>query len=138
MPETAKAMLRLLTTLLICGAAWLPAYGLADESDSTDDTSGWQLSPHHWHQRVEDARRRTEAFVAAARSRQTETSPPITHDEASAADQRIMNDDNLRPGDVVATSKGLFVFVGRSEGQHAPDDFKLVQDAAQLTGTAKR
>lgn len=124
--ESAKAMSNPLALLLICSLAWIPVSCLAEEpSASSGDTPDWQLSLHSWRQRVEDARRRTDEFVAEARSRQRETSP-LMDDQAKAIDDRLINDDNLQPGDIISTSKGLLVFVGRGDSPRTPDDFQPV------------
>jgi hypothetical protein len=80
-----------------------------------------------WRQRVEDARSRSAEFVARARSRMSE---PVQADEeeAKAADQRAMNDPSLKSGDIVVTSKGFLVFVGRDEDNRQPSDFKPATD----------
>lgn len=131
-------MSRPLAVLLICWLVWIPASCLADEPVSTGDTPDWELSLNHWRQRVEDARQRTEAFIADARSRQTESSAPVTDDVVSAIDQRIMNDDNLQPGDIVATGRGLLVFTGRVDSPRTPEDFQPVPETVQPAGTARR
>jgi hypothetical protein len=79
------------------------------------------LTREQWQQRVEDARRRAEEFVANAR---TQAPPPLPPPEAvdKEAANRAMNDPSLKQGDIVATGKGFVVFVGRDE-VHKPDDF---------------
>jgi hypothetical protein len=44
-------------------------------------------------------------------------------DEAKAADQRVLYDPSLRPGDIVATSSGFVVFVGRDSEERRLGDF---------------
>jgi hypothetical protein len=80
------------------------------------------LTGEQWQQRVQDARRRSEEFVANAR-RQTADPTPSDREDAEAADQRAMNDPSLQRGDIVATSKGFLVFVGRDSEQRHPGDF---------------
>jgi hypothetical protein len=95
----------------------LTTQGSAQETQQSEDDSDASLTAQQWRQRVEDARGRSEEFVARARSRISE---PIQSDEedAKAADQRAMNDPSLKRGDIVSTSKGLLVFVGREEGNN--------------------
>jgi hypothetical protein len=76
-----------------------------------------------WQQRVEEARRRSEEFVATA---PTPTSIPPDQEEKEAAD-RSMRDPSLQQGDVVATGKGFVVFIGRDE-QLKPNDFVSTPD----------
>ena len=125
--EIAKAMSNPLALFLICWLVWVPASCLAEEPlPPSGDVPDWQLSLHDWRLRVEDARQRAEAFIADARTRQTETLPSMD-DQANAMDDRLMNDENLQPGDIVSTSKGLFVFVGRRDSPRTPGDFQPVE-----------
>lgn len=81
-----------------------------------------ELTGEQWQQRVQDARRRSEEFVANAR-RQTADPAPSDKEDAEAADQRAMNDPSLQRGDIIATSKGFLVFVGRDSERRQPADF---------------
>jgi lysozyme family protein len=81
-----------------------------------------ELTGEQWQQRVQDARRRSEGFVAKARM-QTADLPPSDNADAEAADQRAMNDPSLQRGDIIATSQGFFVFVGRDSDERQPGDF---------------
>ena len=76
------------------------------------------VTREQWQQRVEAARRRSENFVANAR---TQTPPPPEPLETEASD-RVVNDPTLRHGDIVSTGRGFFVFVGRDE-EHQSTDF---------------
>ena len=78
-----------------------------------------------WARRVEEARRRSEQFVANARTQASAPLPP-DREEKEAAD-RAMNDPSLQQGDIVATGKGFVVFIGRDE-QHKPTDFVSTPD----------
>jgi hypothetical protein len=90
--------------------------GAQDTLASPDGT----LTREQWQQRVEAARRRSEDFVANARS-QTPVDPPSGPPETEASD-RIVNDPTLRHGDIVSTGRGFFVFIGRDE-EHQSSDF---------------
>jgi hypothetical protein len=92
---------------------------LAQELEDFPDSS---LSSEQWRQRVQDARRRSEEFVARART-QTADPAPSDRQDAEAADQRAMNDPSLQRGDIIATSKGFLVFVGRDSKERQPGDF---------------
>jgi hypothetical protein len=94
----------------------------AQDAEDLPDSS---LTREQWQERVEAARRRSADFISIARSQSAE--PPTALDEAKEATDRAMNDPTLQPGDVVATSKGLVVFVGREE-QHQPTDFQSARD----------
>jgi lysozyme family protein len=81
------------------------------------------LTSEQWQQRVEEARRRSEEFVAKARTQPVDPLPSEKED-AEAADQRAMNDPSLQRGDIIATSRGFLVFVGRDDTeQRQPSDF---------------
>ena len=80
------------------------------------------LTSEQWQQRVQDARRRSEEFVANART-QTADPPPSDKADAEAADQRAMNDPSLQRGDIIATCRGFLVFVGRDSDERQPSDF---------------
>jgi hypothetical protein len=98
------------------------AIGFAQEFENFPDA---EITSDQWQQRVQDARRRSEQFVANAR---TQVLEPLSTDkeEAEASDQRAMNDPSLLRGDIISTSKGFFVFVGRDrEGRQASDFLPL-------------
>jgi hypothetical protein len=84
------------------------------------------LTREQWQQRVEDARRNAEEFVASARM-QAAIPEPSEKDKAEAAGQRAMNDPSLQHGDIIATGQGFVVFVGRDE-EHRPNDFLPTPD----------
>ena len=102
----------------------VPAPCAAQDADGVRDAT---LTPEQWQRRVEEARRRSEEFVARARTQRSEPTP-VGRLEREAAD-RAMNDPSLRPGDVVSTSQGFVVFVGRDE-QHQPSDFQPLPRAS--------
>jgi hypothetical protein len=52
-------------------------------------------------------------------------SPP---DDGSEASRRAVEDDSLRPGDIVSTNRGLFVFKGRSSAEHSLNEFVSLRD----------
>jgi hypothetical protein len=92
----------------------------------SEDFPDSALTREQWQQRVEDARRRAEQFVANARS-QAAIPAPSEKEEAEAAGQRAMNDPSLQHGDIIATGQGFVVFVGREE-EHQPHDFLPAPD----------
>lgn len=97
------------------------AYCFSQQSEDFPDSA---LTREQWQQRVEGARRRSEEFVANAR---TAIPPPSEKEEADAASQRAMNDPSLQRGDVIATRQGFVVFVGQQE-EHQPNDFVPAPD----------
>jgi len=76
---------------------------------------------------VEEARRRSQEFVANARTQTLILAPPDEERQEKEAADRATNDPSLQQGDIVATSKGFVVFVGRDE-QHKPSDFVSTPD----------
>jgi len=78
------------------------------------------LTREQWQQRIEAARRRSEDFVANART-QAPIAPFPDPPETEASD-RIVNDPTLRHGDIVSTGRGFFVFIGSDE-EHQSSDF---------------
>jgi hypothetical protein len=116
--------LRFQMLLLVWSLLTSSACCFAQELESFPDAA---LTTDQWQQRVQDARRRSEEFVANAR---TQTTDPLQSEkeEAEAADQRALNDPSLQKGDVVATSRGQVVFVGREGEEHQPGYFLPVPD----------
>jgi hypothetical protein len=93
-----------------------------EEMESFPDST---LTADQWQQRVMDARRRSEEYVAKARTR-TASPPSSDQEDAEAADQRAMNDPSLQRGDMIATSKGFFVFTGHDRDERTAADFSPV------------
>lgn len=86
-----------------------------------DDFADPTPTPEQWQNRVEESRRQSEEFVANARVRKSLA--PTDKEEAEAADERALNDPTLQQGDIISTSKGFVVFVGRHD-RHLPVDFQ--------------
>jgi hypothetical protein len=109
------------TMALLVGCALLASSGscCAQELENSPDSA---LTGEQWQQRVQDARRRSEEFVANARTPKDDP-PPSDKEDARAADQRAMHDPSLQRGDIIATSRGFFVFVGRDSEERQPSDF---------------
>jgi hypothetical protein len=105
--------------LVGCSLLASSGYCCAQESENFPDSA---LTGEQWQQRVQDARRRSEEFVANARTHKDDP-PPSDKEDARAADQRAMHDPSLQRGDIIATSQGFFVFVGRDSEERQPSDF---------------
>ena len=70
------------------------------------------------HVRVQSSRERAEI---ARRERKTSIAlPPTTEELAEEASKRVLEDDRLRPGDVVSTNRGLFRFQGPPDRERRP------------------
>jgi hypothetical protein len=112
--DMAVRIIALLT--LCCVTVSPPCFG--QEAEDFPDQS---LTREQWQQRVQDARRRSEEFVATAREQRPDAPITPVQKEQEAAD-RALNDPTLQQGDVISTGKGFVVFVGRDE-EHRPNDF---------------
>lgn len=108
----------LIATALLTAGPW--HCFAQDTLQTTPEHPDGLLTREQWQQRVEEARRRSKDFIANTRT-QTPLPPPSHPLEAEASD-RVVNDPTLRPGDIVATDRGFFVFVGRDE-EHRGSDF---------------
>jgi len=113
-----------ITALIV---AWsLIASSVGCFGQQPEDFPDSSVTREQWQQRVENARHRSEEFVANARAKAT-IPPPSKEEEAQAADQRARNDPSLQHGDIIATERGFVVFVGRDE-EHQPNDFLPTAD----------
>jgi hypothetical protein len=101
--------------LLICLLA-APARCLAQESADSADAN---LSQEEWRRRIDEARRRTDDFVANARNRKVD--PFSAEDLRKESVERARRDPTLRPGDIVATDRGFEMFVGNEESRQSGD-----------------
>lgn len=80
------------------------------------------MSREEWRLRVEDAKRRVRED-ARQRREHPELYAPIRQDPERTASERVLNDETLQKGDIVATSNGLFLFRGDVDKPRAADDF---------------
>lgn len=101
--------------LLICLLA-APARCPAQESADSPDAN---LSQEDWRRRIDEARRRTDEFVANARNRKAD--PFSADDLRKESIDRARRDPTLRQGDIVATDRGFEIFVGNEEGRQSSD-----------------
>ena len=102
----------LLLIYLLAAPARCPAQEAADSTDSN-------LSQEEWRQRVNEARRRTDDFVANARNRKVD--PFSADDLRRESIERARRDPTLRQGDIVATDRGFEMFVGNEESGQSGD-----------------
>ena len=87
------------------------------------------ISREQWRAHVEEARRRVDRMRREGRSFATPTeSAADTRDEVF---QRLLDDDGLRPGDIVSTNRGMLIFKGRSLKEPAPTDFAPIDLGAK-------
>jgi len=81
-----------------------------------------EVSRDEWRQRIEDARRRARE-VSRERREHPELYKPIPEDPDLVATERLLNDESLQRGDIVATKRGMFVYQGRSDQPRRDQDF---------------
>ncbi|WP_245471157.1 hypothetical protein [Bradyrhizobium genosp. SA-3] len=81
-----------------------------------------EITRDEWRQRIDDARRRAKE-VSRERREHPELYKPIPEDPDLVATERLLNDDSLQRGDIVATKKGMFVYQGRSDQPRRDQDF---------------
>jgi hypothetical protein len=115
--------LRKVALLVACSIPASSASCFAQELENFPESA---LTGEQWQRRVQDARRRSEEFVASARA-QTATRPPSDKEDAEAVDQ----------GDSIATSQGFIVFVGRDSERHEPGDFLPAPNPHYPSGNAR-
>ncbi|MCK1625440.1 hypothetical protein IVA98_20185 [Bradyrhizobium sp. 160] len=81
-----------------------------------------EVTRDEWHQRIEDARRRAKE-VSRERREHPELYKPIPEDPDLVATERLLRDESLQRGDIIATKKGMFVYQGRSDQPRRDQDF---------------
>jgi hypothetical protein len=116
--------IRIIALLAMFLAATTGCFG--QETEEFPDSS---LTREQWQQRIQDARRRAEEFVATARERPQDPVTPAQPETEAAG--RALNDPTLQHGDVISTGNGFVVFVGRDE-EHRPNDFVAMPDRQHL------
>lgn len=113
-----------LFVVLGCGCLLLQPCVAQDQSEPDQI-----ISREQWRANVEDARRRIDQMRREGRS----FAPPAqtAADASREMFQKFLEDDSLRPGDIVSTDRGLLIFKGRSSGERGPDDFAPIDLSAK-------
>jgi hypothetical protein len=95
-------------TLLVpvCAHIWLLNPAFAQEEASTQTREEWQAQVERSRQRVEQIRREGK-FVDKGPSPEA-----VTREIDSEISRRALDDEDLRPGDLVSTNRGLLRFEG--------------------------
>lgn len=83
-----------------------------------------------WRQRIEDARERAKE-VARQRREHPELYKPVPEDPDLVATERVLNDESLQRGDIIATKKGMFIYQGRADQPRREQDFVPVAPQTQ-------
>ena len=121
---------RIPTLLLISCLALLCAPSVNAQDHNTVDFPDGDLTSHDWRTRVEKARRQSQDFISGARSK-TFDDFDAAKERARIADERAMNDDSLREGDVISTSKGLLLFKGALDRERHFSDFVPIESSRE-------
>jgi hypothetical protein len=82
-------------------------------------------------ERLEKAKARAKEYIARARAGLSNApdAEQIAKDRAGLASDSAISDPSLQPGDIVSTTKGLFVFRGPLDRDRRPEDFvPLLED----------
>ncbi|MGY3038099.1 hypothetical protein ACVIIV_007269 [Bradyrhizobium sp. USDA 4354] len=106
-------------------ACTLPCLAQSEPEPSVNDylpPSEPEVSRDEWRQRIEDARRRAKE-ISRERREHPELYKPIPEDPDRVATERLLRDDSLQRGDIVATKKGMFVYQGQSDQPRRDQDF---------------
>ena len=77
--------------------------------------------------RVRAWREEVKADFLRRRAERLLNSPSEEADRARRASDQVRNDFSLQKGDIVSTTDGMFVFVGKGEGERTPADFVPLQ-----------
>ncbi|MBI5128455.1 MAG: hypothetical protein HZA66_03350 [Rhodopseudomonas palustris] len=94
----------------------------ADTDPPLNDPAVTMTRPE-WQQRIEQARRRARDVALDRRLHPERYLPPPPEDPEISATARVLRDESLQPGDIVATKKGLMMFRGRSDQPRSEADF---------------
>jgi hypothetical protein len=107
-----------------------PAFDVGDAqrdpqaTETLDSETG--ITRLEWKRRVEQSKIRSKQFGLLARAGQLKPMPRSADDIAVEALSTVLNDQGLRPGDIVSTIQGLFIFRGQVGSDPKPGDFAPV------------
>lgn len=94
----------------------LPSNAFAQQSDNPDYSAS--ITREQWKARIESAKAR----IQKMRREGTSFVPA----PAGNPLRRILEDSTLVFGDIVATERGMFQFIGGTAAPHNPEDFRQV------------
>ena len=110
---------------LFTGLGLLALFSTACPAQERPDDDPSQMSREQWRAQVQNSRER--AQITRRERRNFIPQPPTTEELAEEASKRVLEDDSLRPGDVVSTNRGLFRFQGPLDRERRPDDFVRIR-----------
>jgi hypothetical protein len=93
--------------------------GAPSAPEQRDDPTG---SPG-WRDRIAAARERHAAWLACVSAKLSHCAPTPSEEREDPM-ERLLNDDTLRPRDIVSTPEGLKVFRGQAGAPHRLEDFQ--------------
>ena len=96
--------------------------GRAQEQSEPDPS---QMSREQWREQIKISRERSE--VIRRDRRHLKPQPPTPEELAAEASRRALEDDSLRPGDLVSINKGLFRYQGKQDRERSPEDFVRIR-----------
>jgi hypothetical protein len=128
----SQAMLLTLITL----SSGLPC--AAQDVNPTEVSTEFQeneISLSEWKARVNEAKIRAEAFIQQAREGKSLRSD--NHSNDSVSDERVLGDPSLQRGDIVTTSKGVFVFIGKGDEANRAASFVPLNATGSISGQGR-
>ena len=115
--------MKLSLTIAICGlTAFVSARCPAQERPERDVS---EMSREEWQAQIRADRERSQLIRRERRFLVPQ--PPTPEELAEEASRRVLEDDDLRPGDVVSTNRGLFRYQGVPDRQRTSEDFVRIR-----------
>jgi hypothetical protein len=99
------------------------------EDPMRDSAIPTEWTPQSWQQHIEEERWRIRNEAMLRSLRPPEPLRPTVEEQARVASEQVFSDSTLARGDIIVTTKGLFVFKGQKSEQRLPDDFEAVQSS---------
>ena len=110
------------STLAIGLAAQVSSFCAAEERFDKDPSV---MSRTEWQAQVDSSRER--AKIARRERRNYVPRAPTVEEIAAKASKRVLEDESLRPGDIISTDRGLFRFQGYRNGERGTEDFVRIR-----------
>ena len=120
-------MATILAGIVMLVAVCQPPFGSGRAQDAIHEPSSTAVYPEpgreEWLARVAEAKRRARELALQQRMRSPASAADLSAEEERLASERVINDNTLQRGDIVSTSKGLFVFRGQPDQERRESDF---------------
>ena len=118
-----SAFIATLVIAWLCGGAAAQNAASEGGAPSAPERRDDPTESPSWRDRVAAARERHAAWLACV-SAKLSSCAPTPSEEREDPMERLLNDDTLRPGDIVSTPEGLKVFRGQAGAPHRLEDFQ--------------